>query len=307
MLKYRKVFYLISGLLVIASVISLAIFRLNLGIDFEGGTLLEVNFENRRPSHEEARNKLSELGLGSTVIQDVDETGLILRFKAVEVTEGDASGEFNVGEARHQEILAKLRDLGPLEENRFDSIGPVIGEETKEKSIWAISLVVVMIMVYIAWAFKGVSFPLRSWKYGIVAVIALFHDIIITAGVFSAVGYFFNVEVGMPFVAALLTILGYSVNDTIIIFDRIRENVLREGSIFDFGKVINKSVSQTFVRSINTSLTTLFVLICILLFGGETLKYFGLTLAIGIVVGTYSSIFLASPLLFSWSVLKLKK
>jgi preprotein translocase subunit SecF len=190
---------------------------------------------------------------------------------------------------------------------RFDSVGPVIGDETKQKSIWAIFLLIILILIYIAWAFRRISRPLKSWQYGVAAIIALVHDVLISMGAISLLGHFLNIEVGAPFVAALLTILGYSVNDTIVVFDRIRENILRKGSTFDFAEIINKSVAQTFVRSLNTSLTVLFALSAVFIFGGETIHYFALTLIIGIAVGTYSSIFIASPLLFSWSMLKLRK
>ena len=294
MLKYRKYYYTLSSVLVVASIISLAVVGLNFGIDFTGGGVMEVNFKSERPNHEQVRVALADVDLGETIIQDIGPSGLILRFK-------------NIDEAVHQEALNKFEGLGEFEELRFESIGPVIGAETKRKSIWAILLVLVAILVYIAWAFRRISFPLKSWKYGIVALITLFHDVLITVGVFSIISHFLGIEIGVPFVAALLTIFGYSVNDTIVIFDRIRENVLRQGSTFDFAEVINKSVRQTYVRSLNTSLTTLFVLLAIFLFGGITIKYFVLALIIGVSVGTYSSLFLASPLLFSWSVVKLNK
>ncbi len=293
MLKHRKIYYTLSLALVIASVVSLASFGLNFGIDFTGGSSMDIEFRDGRPSHEEIRFALGETDLGEIIIQDIGDAGLILRFK-------------NIEETVHADVSEKLKSLGEFDERGFQSIGPVIGEETKRKSIWAVSLVFIMILVYVAWAFRRVSFPLKSWKYGVVALITLFHDVLITVGIFSVIGHFLNVEVGAPFIAALLTILGYSVNDTIVIFDRIRENVLRQGSIFNFADVINRSVKQTYVRSLNTSLTTLFVLLAIFFFGGVTIKYFVLLLIIGVTVGTYSSLFLASPLLFSWSVIKLK-
>ena len=312
MIKHRKIYYTASIILVGLSILATAVFGLNLGIDFNGGTIVEVDFKESRPSHDEVRDKLSGLNLGEIVIQDVDDSGMILRFSSgtVQISEENSTsteGEASIDDAKHAEILTKLKELGDLEEQRFDSIGPVIGEETKEKSLWAMLLVVVMILVYIAWAFKGVSYPVKSWKYGVIAVVALFHDIAITVGVFAVLGHIFGIEIGAPFIAALLTTLGYSVNDTIVVFDRIRENVLKGGSRFNFEDIINKSVSETYVRSLNTALTTLFVLVAVFLFGGATLQYFVLALMIGVVAGTYSSIFIAGPLLFSWSMLKLKK
>jgi preprotein translocase subunit SecF len=280
--------------MVLASVVSLAFFGLNFGIDFKGGSLMEIEFSGNRPAVEKINEKLSVLGLGEVVIQEIGDKGLVLRFK-------------DIDETLHQNILNSLKEYGDFEELRFDSVGPLLGEETKQKSLWAIVLVVILILTYIAWAFRKVSFPLKSWKYGVAAIIALFHDVLIASGSISLLGHFVDIEIGAPFVAALLTILGYSVNDTIVIFDRIRENILRQGATFDFEKIINKSVSETYVRSLNTSLTVLFALVAILIFGGETIHYFALTLIIGIAVGTYSSIFLASPLLFSWSMIKLRK
>lgn len=193
-----------------------------------------------------------------------------------------------------------------IEEKRFDSIGPVIGGELKNSAVWAIIVALIAIVLYIGWAFRKISRPVSSFKYGIVATIALFHNVIITLGVFSILGHFYNVEIGVPFVAAILAILGYSVNDTIIVFDRTRENLLKSG-IDDFEEVVNKSVNETLVRSLNTSFTTLLILFALYLFGGETIKYFVVALLVGIAFGTYSSIFIASPLLVSWQRWSLRK
>ena len=193
-----------------------------------------------------------------------------------------------------------------IEEKRFNSIGPVIGNELKESAVWAIVIALVAIVLYIGFAFRKVSFPVSSFKYGIIATIALFHDVIITLGVFAVLGHFYNVEIGIPFVAAILAILGYSVNDTIVVFDRTRENLLKSG-IDDFEKIVNKSVNETLIRSINTSFTTLIVLLVLYLFGGDTIKYFVVALMVGIAAGTYSSIFIASPLLVTWQKWDLKR
>jgi len=186
-----------------------------------------------------------------------------------------------------------------IEEKRFNSVGPIIGSELKETAVWAIVIALIAIVLYIGWAFRKVSFPVSSFKYGIIATIALFHDVIITLGVFAVLGHFLNIEIGIPFVAAILAILGYSVNDTIVVFDRTRENLLKSG-IDDFEEIVNKSVNETLVRSINTSFTTLIVLLALYLFGGDTIKYFVVALMVGISAGTYSSIFIASPLLVTW-------
>lgn len=294
MLKFRKYFYTLSVVLVLSSIASLAIFGLNFGTDFNGGSIMEVRFQEERPGHNSVKSALADFELGEIIVQNADENGIILRFREVNPT-------------LHQGILNKIETLGVLEEQRFESIGPAIGEETKRKALWSIGLVLITILIYVAWAFRKISFPLRSWTYGVVALIALFHDVLIAVGIFAALGYFMNIEVGIPFVAAILTILGYSVNDTIVVFDRIRENILTKASDFNFGELINKSLAQTYVRSLNTSLTTFFVLFAIFMLGGATIKYFVLTLIIGVAVGTYSSIFLASPLLFSWYLVQFKK
>ncbi len=184
-------------------------------------------------------------------------------------------------------------------EKKFDYIGSMLGRELQQSSIYAIVISLIAIVLYIGWAFRKVSYPVSSYKYGIAAVIALFHDIIITVGCFSILGHFYNIEVGGFFIAALLAILGYSVNDTIVVFDRTRENLLRSG-MDNFEEIVNKSVNETFIRSINSSYTTLLALFALYLFGGESIKYFILALLVGITFGTYSSIFVASPIVVSW-------
>jgi len=176
----------------------------------------------------------------------------------------------------------------------------LLDKSLKIKALEAILAVLAAIILYIAWAFRKVSDPVSSWKYGVTAIVALAHDVIIPTGIFVLLGHFMNVELDILFVTALLTILGFSVNDTIVVFDRTRENLARDHHKHDFEFIVNKSVNETIRRSINTSLTTFVVLLAIYLFGGETIKNFILALMLGVVVGTYSSIFLASPLLVVW-------
>lgn len=287
-IKYRKIWFFISGLLIAASVISLVLWQLDFSIDFKGGSLMEVKW-NQRPGNQEIQETLIPLGLGNVNVQATGNTSMILRFKDVE-------------EAVHQDILVLLKDkFGELEEERFESIGPSIGAELKKKALWSILFALAAILIFVAWAFRKVSFPIKSYRYGMIAIVALFHDVLITVGVFSFLGHFYGVEVGAPFVAALLTVLGYSVNDSIVVFDRIRENLLSyKNKNEEFSKTVGKSLKQTITRSINTSITTLFVLFAIFFFGGVSIKYFALALIIGIALGTYSSIFIASPLLVIW-------
>lgn len=286
-IKYYKIFYIFSGLLVLASIISLVLWQLNFGIDFKGGSLLEIEFKQDRPTNQQIRDALAEMGLGELNIQPTEEGGIILRTR-------------DVDEETHQKIINSLKEkLGNLEEKRFESVGPIIGKELKRKTLWSVFFALAAILIYVAWAFRKVSFSVKSFNYGLAAVIALFHDVLITIGVFSFLGRFCGIEVGVPFVAALLTVLGYSVNDTVVVFDRLRENLLS----FEIGKgkrfsdIVGQSIRQTLARSINTILTTLLALVAIFLFGGVTIKYFALALIIGIAFGGYSSIFVASPLL----------
>jgi len=288
-IQKRKLWFTVSGIFCLISIIALSVWGLNFGIDFTGGTLMELSFSGKdgtRPEIQAVKEALNSLELGEINIQPSGENNLLLRMKAID-------------ETTHQNILSALNEKFTIEEKRFESIGPVIGQELKRKAIYAIVIALVAIICYIAWAFRKVSYPVASWKYGTVATITLFHDILIVLGIFSILGHFQNVEIGTPFIAALLTILGYSVNDTIVVFDRIRENLARSPAN-TFEETVNKGVNETLVRSLNTSLTTLFVLLAIYFFGGETIKYFALALIIGIISGTYSSVFTASPLLVSW-------
>jgi len=330
----RKYFYTFSLTLFILSVVALSVWGLKVGIDFTGGSLLELNFQGvPRPANQEVSAALASLDLGDTTIQPVGDTSMILRFKSVD-------------EAKHQEILKTLNDkfvagsnsnqgvkteaqsVQPVQveggsaltiggvtaqtdagdkkivEERFESIGPSIGAELKTRTFYAIIIVALAIIGYIAWSFRKVGRPVASWKYGICAVIALIHDVVITCGIFAALGHFFNIEVNTPFVAAVLTVFGYSVNDTIVVFDRVRENLRRYQG--DFEETVNISLNQTLVRSLNTTLTTLLALLAIYIFGGETIKYFALALLVGITFGAYSSIFVASALLVTWQNLSRK-
>jgi preprotein translocase subunit SecF len=284
--KYSKIYYAISGILIVATIVSLFMFGLKFGIEFVGGSSMEVAFQNQRPTNEAINNSLKSFNLGEITIQPLSGTGANLQYKGVD-------------EATHQQILAELNKLSPVTEKSFQYIGPSIGQELRNKTELAIVLALVAITLYIAFAFRKVSKPVSSWKYGITSLIALFHDVLVPIGVFSILGHFYNVEITIPIVAALLTILGFSVHDTIVIFDRIRENILRKG-MGQFEETVNWSLTQTLGRSISTVFTVELVLISLYFFGGETLKNFSLALIIGITSGAYSSIFIASPLLVSW-------
>lgn len=299
-IKHRKIWYAISGLLVVASIFSIFFFGLNLGIDFTGGSLLEIEYLNDRPENFVIKEKISPLNLGNISLQPTGDNGLLIRSK-------------DLSEEEHQAILIALSESDKITETRFDSIGPVIGKELAQKSWVAMALVLAMIIFYIAFAFRKVSAGLSktgrgvsSFKYGLMAIVALIHDVTIPTGIFAILGKYFGAEIDILFVTALLTILGFSVHDTIVVFDRVREN-LRKGIGENFENTVGLSVNQTIARSINTSLTVFFVLLALFFFGGETTKYFSLALIVGIIAGTYSSIFLASPLLVTIYKLQEKK
>lgn len=285
-IQHRRIFYAISGTLFLASILALIIWGLRFGIDFTGGSLLQIEYKIQRPSNSQIEQNLADLKLGAVNIQPVGTSNVILRMK-------------DIDEETHQKILTALGGQAAIDEKSFESVGPVIGQELKSRAIYAIITVLIMIIAYIAWAFRKVTKPVASWRYGVAAVVALFHDVIIPTGFFSALGHFFGIEVGLLFVTALLTILGFSVHDTIVVFDRIREN-LRKGVAKDFDTTAEVSVNQTLGRSINTSLVVLLTMLAIFIFGGESTKYFSLVLIVGLFFGTYSSIFIASTLLVSW-------
>jgi len=245
---------------------------------------MDLNFKNGRPATEAINTVLANK---DALLSPSGTSGLIVR-----------TGELT--EINHQAILAKLNSAFPtagLEEKKFDSVGPVIGNELKSKSVSAIILVLVAIMIYIAIVFRKLSRFLSPWSLGGAAIIALMHDIVIPAGVFAYLGHAHGVEISAVFVAAVLTILGFSVSDTVVVFDRVRENLMRGGAKEGLGTVVHKSIMQTLTRSLNTTLATILSLVAIYFFGGESIKYFALALIMGFFFGAYSSIFVASPLL----------
>lgn len=284
-LKYKKIYYILSALLSLAAIFSLSFFGLKFGIDFSGGSILEADFE-ARPENAAIQEKLKDLNLGEVTIQPTQEKGVILRMKEID-------------EDTHQQVIAKLGELSKTEEKRFESIGPAIGEELRQKTIILIITSLAALLIYIAISFRKVSKPISGWQYGIISILTLTFDVFITIGVFALLGKFYNVQFNISIVTALLTILGYTINDKVIVFDRVRENILKSREL-DFENLVNRSLNQTLTRSLSTGFCSLSVLFFIFVFGGETLKYFSLTLIVGIIIGTYSSLFLAAPFLVSW-------
>lgn len=292
MLKVYTTMFWFSILLVLASVVLLFIYGLNFGVDFRGGSVIEIDFSDKRPTFDNIENVLADAGLTEVAINYTEGSGALIRTK-------------ELSEAEHQGILIVLRNsFENIEEKRFDSIGPIIGDELKRKSVTAIMIVLASVIVYIALVFRKLSKTLSPWVMGLAAIIALLHDVVVPLGVFAILGHFYGVEISAVFVAAVLTILGYSVADTVVVFDRVRENIIKGSMVrqaVDFPEIVHKSILQTLTRSLNTTLTTLLSLFAMYFFGGESIRYFALALIIGIFLGAYSSIFVASPLLVRWS------
>ena len=287
--KVYKIMFWFSISLVVLSFIAVAVFGLRLGVDFKGGSILDLNFQHR-PAITDVQQALAgkypDLGITPEA-----SSGLLIR------------SDF-LTEEQHQQLLSSIRSSFPnagMSENQFSSVGPVIGSQLEHNSIIAIFVVLFAVIIYIAFVFRKLGRTTSPWAMGLAAIVALIHDITIPFGVFAVLGHYFGIEISGVFVAAALTILGFSVSDTVVIFDRVRENILRHGAKEGFGQVVHKSVLQTLTRSLNTVFTVLLSLFAIYFFGGESIKYFALALIIGIFLGAYSSIFVASPLLVWWT------
>ncbi len=286
-IKNRKIFITISAIFVLGALLLVFLDGLKFGIEFTGGSLTEVSYNETRPETPEIRSSIEKLSFGEFVVQPTEENGIFVKTKSL--TENE----------RVDLIKAlSLDGASAVTEESFTSIGPSVGKELKSKSTIAFVVVVLAIILFIAYTFRKVSKPVSSWKYGIIAVVTLLHDVIIATGAFAVMGKLMGAEVDTLFVVAVLTILGLSVNDTIVVFDRIRENLSKKSSS-NFKEVVGKSINETYVRSINTSMSTVIVLLALFFFGPESTKVFSMTMAIGMFFGTYSSIFLASPLLIA--------
>ena len=292
-IKNRKIFYIFSALLIISSIVSLSVWKLQLGIDFKGGSAIEVRYVDARPATDLIEKNIStvatEIGLGNYVLQSVGDTDYSIKSRMI-------------SDKERQQIENAFSDGGKskIELKKVNSIGPLIGKEAAQKAFISIILVILCIILFITFAFRHVSKPVQSWKYGLMAIIALAHDVIIPTGVFSILGHYLGYEVDTLFVTALLVILGFSIHDTIVVYDRIRENLKNDNTDRtkkDFETIVGESVNQTFVRSINTSMTTILALFVLYFLGPEATKHFSLALIIGVFIGTYSSIFIASALL----------
>lgn len=288
-IKYSKIWLFLSGGLAAVAVVFLVLWGLKWGIDFTGGSLMKLQFSESRPENTAVAAVLAKAEIGSVTVQAADSNGMIVRTATMT-------------EEAHQKALDAIKkefgtDTNKISEPSFEMIGPSVSQQLRQRSLWAIILVCLGIISYVAYAFRGVSRPVASWKYGLLCVVAMFHDVLIVLGLFALLGKIFGLEVDVAFVVAMLTILGYSVNDTIVVYDRIREKLLRRTSSESFEDLVNAGLNQTVMRSINTTLTTLLPLIALYFFGGATIHNFSLALLVGITAGAYSSIFIASPLL----------
>ncbi len=287
-IKNSKIWVGTSIAFMVLSIAAIIAFGFNWSIEFTGGSLFEFKTAEAHESSE-IREVILAQGIEASV-QSAGENQFIVRMP--EITQ-----------EQKEVLVGKLGEkFGKVEEQSYDSIGPTIGAELKRKAVTAVILLLTLIASYVAWAFRKVADPVASWKYGILTIIAAAHDVIIPAGIFAVLGKYAGYQIDVAFIAAILTILGYSINDTIVVFDRTRENLLRQRRVSgeEFAAIVDMSVNQTAVRSVNTSLTTILAMTAVFFFGGETLKPFALALMIGILSGTYSSIFVASPLLVWW-------
>lgn len=294
----KWLYFLVSGLIIIPGIVSLILWGLRPSIDFTGGTLIEIQsakgFSKDQNPGENIKKILTDEKIELSSMTQSGKDAFLLRLKHLE-------------KEQHEKLLDVFKkEYDDVNEIRFETVGPSIGRETTENAVKGVIIASLAIIVYIGWAFRQIPKPYSSLKFGICAVAALIHDVLVILGIFSLFGHFLKVEIDSLFITALLTVMGFSVHDTIVVFDRIREN-LRRLSGRSFNDVVNESIVQTLARSLSTSLTVLFTLVALLLFGGETTRWFIVALLIGILSGTYSSIFNAAPLLVVWDEITRRK
>ena len=286
-IKYTKIYFLISLIVLVPGLISLIFIGLRPSIDFTGGSLIEI--QTRQPvSETQIRQSVADADLDLSSLVRSTDNSYLLRLKPID-------------QSQHDSLLVALNtSYEGVFSQRFETIGPTVGAELTKRAVMAVSLASLAIIAYIAWSFRSVPKPYSSWKFGITAIIALGHDLLVVLGLFSIFGHFFAVEVDALFVTALLTVIGFSVHDTIVVFDRIRENLGKQPHL-TFSQVADFSLTETLGRSLNTSATVILTLTSLLLFGGSAIRWFVIALLIGIVSGTYSSIFNPTPLLVLWT------
>jgi preprotein translocase subunit SecF len=289
LMKYRKYFYILSLIIIIPGTISLFVWKLKLSIDFTGGSYVEIQGTKdvKAVSDFAKKDKLENVQITQT------SKGLIVRSK-------------EIPESSQKDFKSDISSIKDAKVVQFETVGPSVSKEITRRAFTSVVLASVLIVLYIAYAFRKVPKPANSWEFGITAVFALLHDVLVVIGVFSLLGHFFNIEIDPLFITAILTVIGFSVHDTIVIFDRIRENLIK-GSGETFEEVVNRSVVEMLPRDLNNSFLVWSVLLVLFILGGSTIRYFVLALLVGILSGTYSSILNASPLLISWEDYKRKK
>ncbi|MCF7918028.1 protein translocase subunit SecF [Candidatus Gracilibacteria bacterium] len=288
--KYRNIWFSISGLFVLVSIATILVFGFKLGLDFTGGARWTVDFYEKPMSRERVETFLKELPelTQAPQIQTTEEGHFLITIE-------DMSDE------QLKTISDKMyKDVGEFDEISYRKVNSTIGQNFKKKAVYAIIISLIGIILFVAFAFRKIPKAVNPWRFGAVAIIALFHDILFIIGVFVTLGYFTGVELDLAFITALLATLGFSVNDTIVILDRVRENIRLQKASETFEETIEKSIQETLFRSLNTSFSTIIPLLALLFWGAESIFYFVLALTIGISVGTYSSIFVAAPLLVTW-------
>ncbi len=291
--KYSKIYFAIAIIAIVASIASISIFGLKLGMDFEGGSLLSINYSQDRPSTDQVKSVIGEIdGFKNAEIQPIGQNGIVIK-----INKNDISAE------TYDNVLAQLKTLGQIDEASvsMQTISPLVGSELKNKTIIVVIVALLAMLLYIAFAFNNVSRPISSFGYGFSSTLMLFHDIIIPLGVLAYLGHLYGAQLTIPAVTALLTVVGYCINNTVVVFDRIRENLIKTRNM-SYEEIVNKSLNETFSRCINTSIAVLLAVIPLFYFfvGEEGLKYFTLIIGIGVIIGIFSSVFLASPLLVQW-------
>jgi preprotein translocase subunit SecF len=293
-IKYKNFFIGLTLLVVVGSIAAIAYYKLRPGIEFTGGSVINIEYSGTRPDNAAVAAKIAELNLSDapTIYAEGDK-GMIIRTVTLD-------------EAQHAALLAKLKDTGDFQEKSFESIGPVVGKELTSKMTVLVLVSLLAMLVYIAIAFKNVPGPVASWQYGVASFLILAHDVLVPLGIFAALGAFYGVQITIPVITALLTVVGYAINNVIVVYDRIRENLLRDHRA-SFIDIADRAINQTLSRQINTSVATLIPVFAIYFWAGASLKYFALALILGIVTGTYSSVFLASQILVVWMGFDKKK
>lgn len=285
--RHRIFFFWISGIILAIAIGAISVFGLSFGIDFSGGSLMQVEYTGEVPPITVIEEQISQVSLGPVSIRASGTNAISIRARTMTPAE-------------HNAVLSAISSNASVTELSYTSVGPALGSQFATKALWAIFAVALVIALYIAFAFRKVSRPVSSWYYGLAVIAILIHDLIIPAGFFAILGHFTGAQVDSLFITALLALLGYSVNDTIVIFDRVREKLAhneKTNSKESFDLTIGKSIDETMTRSINTSLTTALALGVLVVFGALATRNFALVMLAGVVAGTYSSILIAAPLL----------